>query len=200
MTRPGPRLPTSVRMLTIIPLLVAVVVGYATPPAAGAAKTATLSFGTLQSVSRAADGDTIEISGEGTFTLQPKSANGDGGAVAEAFGGVPRTFTHRDGDGKVVDEGTWEPTDVLSYQSYGPATDEQNAELGGLPPGSEGGKLAITAALYVEGVHVHDAIITIVCHLGSPPKNAVESTLVLVQGTGDNFNAPVSGDNIFIRQ
>src|SRR5438105_12210679 len=133
-------------------------------------KTATVSFGTIESVARAANGDTVTINGEGTFAVHPKSISGDGGAVAEAFGEIPRTFTHRDAQGNVLVEGTWEPTAVLSFESFGPATAEQEAEFGGLPPGSEGGKVMFKVALFVGGVHVHDGIITIVCLLGQPPR------------------------------
>src|SRR5262249_48456941 len=112
---------------------------------------------------------------------------------------VPRTFTHRDAQGTVRGQGTWEPTAVLSYESYGPATPEQIAFFGGLPAGSEGGKLMMKVALFVDGVQVHDGIMTIVCHLGEPPKHAVEATLLLVQAAGLNFNEAVSGDNFFIR-
>ena len=94
----------------------------------------------------------------------------DGDLVTAAFGPVPRTFTHRDAAGNVLADGTWEPTAVLSYRSFGPATPEQEAEFGGLPPGSEGGKVMIKVALFVGGVHVHDGIITIVCLLGQPPR------------------------------
>ena len=169
-------------------------------PALAGSKTAKLAFGTFESVARAANGDTFTISGEGTFSLQPKSISGAGGAIAEAIGEIPRTFTHRDAQGNVRAEGTWEPTTLLSYHSFGPATPEQEAEMGGLPPGSEGGKVMFKAALFVGGVHVHDAIITIYCHLGEPRKNVVEATLVHVQGTNLNFNEVVSGDNLFIRE
>jgi hypothetical protein len=180
-------------------LLAAMAAGRAATPAQAGSKTATISFGTVESVARAPNGDTVELNGAGTFTLQPKSIAGDGGPVTDAFGPVPRTFTHRNAAGNVVAQGTWEPTDVLSYQSFGPATAEQNAFFGGLPPGSEGGKVMMKVALFVGGVHVHDGIVTIVCELGVPPKNSVESTLLLVQGTELNFNEVVSGDNIFIR-
>jgi hypothetical protein len=162
-------------------------------------KTATVEFGTVESVARAANGDTVEINGEGSFTLQPKSAGGDAPTITAAFGSVPRTFTHRTATGTVLASGTWEPTAVLSYRSFGPATEEQSAEFGGLPPGTEGGKMLLQVALYVGGVHVHDGIVTIVCLLGTPPKNADESTLLLVQGTEFNFHTALRGDNVFIR-
>jgi hypothetical protein len=179
-------------------LLVALATSIDSAPALAGSKTAQVSFGTFESVARAANGDTVTINGEGTFTLQPKSITGDGGAVAAAFGEVPRTFTHRDAQGNILAEGTWELTAVLSFESFGPATPAQEAEFGGLPPGSEGGKVMFKAALFVGGAHVHDAIITIYCHLGEPRKNVVEATLVHVQGTKFNFNEVVSGDNIFI--
>jgi hypothetical protein len=170
-------------------------------PATAGSKATTIEFGNVGTVVRAANGDTVELFGAGTFTLQPKSVSGDAPAVTAAFGAIPRTFTHRDAGGNLLATGTWEPTAVLSYRSFGPATPEQIAFFGGLPEGSEGGKLAIKVALFVGGAHVHDGIITFVCELGVPPKNSVETALLLVQGTDLNFNQPVDeGDgNIFIR-
>ena len=186
--------------LSVGVLVAALVAGIGGAPAAAGSKTATIAFGTLESVARAANGDTVEINGEGTFTLQPKSISGDGGPVAAAFGEFPRTFTHRDAEGHVLAAGTWEPTEVLSYRSFGPATPEQDAFFGGLPPGSEGGEVHFKVELLVGGVHVANGIITIVCELGIPPKNSVEATLLLVQDFGLNFNEPLRGDNIFIRE
>src|SRR5437667_11400146 len=120
-------------------------------PALAGSKTATVSFGTIESVARAANGDTVTINGEGTFGVHPKSISGDGGAVAEAFGEIPRTFTHRDAQGNVLVEGTWEPTAVLGFESFGPATAEPEAEFGGLPPGSAGGQGMFKAAAFVGG-------------------------------------------------
>ncbi len=173
--------------------------GVLSPVAYASAKTATVEFGTLNSVARAATGETIQISGSGTFNLQPKSVSGSADLIAAAFGPVPRTFTQRDASGRVVAQGTWQLTQVLSYRSFGPATPEQIAFFGGLPPGSEGGKVMIKVALFVAGMHVHDGILTIVCELGQAPKNSEEETLLLVQDTSTNFNHAVSGDNIFIR-
>ena len=184
-----------------LPLLVIAALVLPTPPASAGSKTATIEFGNVGTVARAANGDTVELFGAGTFSLQPKSVSGDAPAVTAAFGPIPRTFTHRDANGNVLAAGTWEPTDVLSYRSFGPATPEQIAFFGGLPEGSEGGRLAIKVSLFVGGAHVHDGIITIVCELGVPPKNSAETALLLVQGTDLNFNQPVEeGDgNIFIR-
>src|SRR5437879_325063 len=71
------------------------VVSVAVPVSAGS-KTGTVDFATEDSVARAANGDTVEISGDGTFSLQPKSVSGEGG-----------TFTHRDPAGNIRAVGTW---------------------------------------------------------------------------------------------
>ncbi len=183
----------------VLVLLAAFAYGEA-PAASAASKTGSIEFGTINSVARASNGDTVLINGSGTFSLQPKSVSGSSPLIEAAFGAVPRTFTHRDARGNVIATGTWEPTEVLSYRSFGPATAAQSAFFGGLPAGSEGGKLMIKVALSVGSVHVHDGILTIVCELGQPPKNSVETTLLLVQGTPFNFRQVVSGDNIFIRE
>jgi hypothetical protein len=180
-------------------LLALTLAGLASAPAWAGSKTATLEVGTLESVARADNGDTVEVNGAATFSLQPKSVSGDAPLITDAFGPVPRTFTHRNAAGDVLADGTWEPTAVLSYQSFGPATAEQIAEFGGLPAGSEGGKVLLKVALFVDGVHLHDAILTVVCQLGEPRANAVEPTLLLVQGTDYNFHTVVEGDNIVIR-
>ncbi|HEY3005718.1 MAG TPA: hypothetical protein VGJ44_25455 [Kribbellaceae bacterium] len=188
-----------IRSLLAAFLLAIPAMGLGSLPAVAAVKTATIEFGSYPSIARADNGDTVELAGEGTFTLQPKSIDGDAPRIAAAFGVVPRTFTHRDAGGNVLAQGTWEPTAVLSYRSFGPATEEQSAEFGGLPPGTEGGKVTMKVALLVGGVHVANGIITIVCLLGVPPANSEEATLLLVQDTGLNFNQPLSSDNVFLR-
>jgi hypothetical protein len=189
-------------VMVVLPLLIAgATVGAGILPASAGSKTATIEFGNDGTVARAANGDTVELFGAGAFTLQPKSTSGNAPSVTDAFGPLPRTFIHRNASGNVLANGTWELTTVLSYTSYGPATAEQEAEFGGLPPGSEGGKLMVKVALFVGGVHVHDGIITIVCLLGQPPKHAIETAFLLVQGAGLNFNEPVEegNGNVFIR-
>ena len=184
----------------MVAVVSALAIGVQSSAAYASAKTGAIEFGTLNSIARAPSGQTMEISGAGTFSLQPKSVSGTADVIEAAFGTVPRTFTQRTANGAVVAQGTWEVTGILSYTSFGPATPEQIAFFGGLPPGSEGGKVMLNVALFVGGVRVHDGILTIVCELGQAPTNSVESTLLLLQDGSGNFNQPVSGDNIFIRQ
>src|SRR5713226_8372328 len=61
-------------------------------------------------VSRAENGETIQITGSGVLTTSPKTASGGG------------TFVHKRGSTTVA-SGTWKATDLLSFQDAGPSTD-----------------------------------------------------------------------------
>lgn len=187
------------RLRMLLALVVSALVLVSAPATAGA-KTATIEFGFAPSTARAANGDTLEILGVGSFTLQPKTVSGDAPNITAAYGEVPRLFTHYDADGDVLAQGNWQPTAVLSYQSYGPATPEQQEKFGGLPPGTEGGQARLKIALYVDGEQVDTGVLTVDCLLGIPPKNAEEAVLLVLQGAGISFNQPIHGDSIFIRQ
>jgi hypothetical protein len=70
----------------------------------------------------ASNGDTIEISGEGTLRL-PHSVSGGG------------SFLQKDSAGTVLQVGTWTAKKLLSFESLGPGT--------GTPPTWEGGNALI---------------------------------------------------------
>src|SRR5919201_4697562 len=55
----------------------------------------------------APNGDEVAITGEGVFSVHPKSVEAEG------------EFTHTDSLGNVLATGTWTATDLLTYQSYG---------------------------------------------------------------------------------
>src|SRR5919201_838521 len=56
---------------------------------------------------QAPNGDQVAITGEGEFSIHPKSVDAEG------------TFTHTDSQGNVLATGTWTATQLLTYQSYG---------------------------------------------------------------------------------
>src|SRR5919201_4293652 len=56
---------------------------------------------------QAPNGDQVAITGEGEFSIHPKSVEAEG------------TFTHTDSEGNLVATGTWTATQLLTYQSYG---------------------------------------------------------------------------------
>ena len=58
-------------------------------------------------VSQAANGDVVSITGDGVFSIYPKTVGANG------------TFMHSDSQGNVLDSGTWVATQLLSFQPYG---------------------------------------------------------------------------------
>lgn len=131
-------------------------------------------------VATASNGDTIEIAGEGTLSVHPKSVTGNG------------TFTHNFAGGGSV-SGTWTATQLLSFKSYGP-----NA---GFPPNFEAGRATIRVQLFVGGNPVGSGILTVGCLLGGPrePGGLFEGVKLSVQG-GPNFNKADPTSTLFILQ
>jgi len=128
----------------------------------------------------AANGDTIDIRGEGTLGVHPKSVTGGG------------TFTHHLTAGGSI-TGTWTALKLLAFKDFG-----QDPSLG-LPPEFRGGHALILLQLEVGGTPVHTGILTIDCDLGSSPPGLPEGVRLAVQG-GLNFNHKVEGADIFVRQ
>ncbi len=130
-------------------------------------------------ISRADNGDTVELSGSGTLTIHPNSASGEG------------EFTHKNAAGEVIVTGTWTALKLNSFQSYG--TDPN------LPPEVEGGHAVILVQLFVGGNPVATALLTVDCAIGKVPPGHTEGIKLNVQGLL-NFNQKVSGFTVFIRQ
>ena len=131
-------------------------------------------------VATASNGDTIQIAGEGTLSVHPKSVAGNG------------TFTHNFAGGGSV-SGTWTATQLLSFKSYGP--------VAGFPPNFEAGRATIRVQLFVGGDPVGSGILTVGCLLGGPkePGGLFEGVKLSVQG-GPNFNKAVATSTLFILQ
>jgi hypothetical protein len=146
----------------------------------------TLGLPDIPNTSFASNGEKVEIEGEGTLNIHPKSVTGGG------------TFTFYDADGNILEEGTWEATQLLSFVSYGPATPQ------GLPEQFEGGQFLMRIHLSTG----QDATLKVNCTLGTPPTGKAggenEGITLAVQG-GPNFNELLGeeaggGFNILIRQ
>lgn len=136
-------------------------------------------------VAMADNGDTIELAGEGTLSIHPKSATGGG------------TFTHKDAAGNILASGTWTAMRLLSFTSYGGAPT--------LPPTWEGGQAVIRIQLDpgAPGGPVFDAILTVDCNLapfgGKAPASTVDGIRLVVKD-GLNFNKSVERFTLFVRQ
>ena len=120
----------------------------------------------------AANGETIEIRGEGTLSIDKK-----GGAEDVDGGG---TFTHNFPGSPSV-SGTWKAKQLLSFDAYGPG-------IAALPDTWNSGRALILVRLKARGMRA-DAILEIGCRLpGSPGiPCTIEGIRLLLDG-GQNFN------------
>ena len=134
-------------------------------------------------VATASNGDTMEIAGEGTLSVHPKSVTGSG------------SFTHNFAGGGSA-SGTWTATELLSFKSYG-----SPPAAVGLPPTWEAGKAIIRVHLIAENGLEFDGILTVGCVLPGVrvPGGAVEGSTLNVQDV-INFNKAELGATLFIRQ
>ena len=133
-------------------------------------------------ISKADNGDRIELTGQGTFDVNARSITGGG------------DFTHKNASGTVLASGTWSTLQFIAFQDYGNGTPQ------GLPENTEGGRLVIRVHLSPAGGGAgHDAILQVTCWLGAPPAGAEEGIALAVQDA-INFNKKVSGVTVYVRQ
>src|SRR5919198_5440631 len=111
----------------------------------------------VPNVAMAPNGDTIAITGTGTFSVHPKSVT------------VSGTFTHTvAGDGTLT--GTWTATDLLSFEFYGCGVVESIGLT--LPPNFCGGALKLAVVFMPAGTSLTlPGMITVFCVIGpqAPP-------------------------------
>jgi hypothetical protein len=135
--------------------------------------------GACPDITMASNGDTISVTGSGSFTTHPDSVSGGG------------TFTHTSSQGVVLATGTWTATKLMSFISYGPGFAPD--------PTLYAGKAVIAVNLYVGSTLVHTGVMTIICMLDEPiPPGHHEGIHLNVQD-GINFNKQVDGITVFIR-
>jgi hypothetical protein len=132
-------------------------------------------------VAMAPNGDTVAVTGEGEFTVNPKSAEGGG------------DFTHAFAGGGSI-SGTWTATELLDYQSYGCGVVFGDP----IPANLCGGAVKLRVTLTV-GATSLPGILTVFCLIGpNPPNSAAEGITLVVPGI-INFNKVVTGENVYVR-
>ncbi len=168
---------------------VCVLLGAGTHPAFASSQTQTYELELfVPQISQAANGELVSITGEGLFSIHPKTVSANG------------TFTHSDGHGNVVANGTWVATRLLSFQPYG-----CGVVLGiPLPPNLCGGKLVLRVLLTNSSSgQQFDGVLWMFCIIGPNPPNSHdeedgEGAHLSIIGV-NNFNKIVSGGNIYIK-
>ena len=132
-------------------------------------------------VAEAPNGDRVAVTGEGTFTVNPKSVEAEG------------RFTHVFAGGGSL-SGTWNATQLLEYQSYGCGVVFGSP----IPPNLCGGALKMRVTLTV-GTTQLDGILTVFCVIGPNPPNSASEGITLVVPGIINFNKVVTGENVYVR-
>jgi hypothetical protein len=168
-------------------------------PASGLAASGSQSYQLhleLPNVSQASNGDRVSITGEGEFSIHPKSATADG------------RFVHTDSSGTVLAAGTWTATGLLEFQPYGCGVVHNFPTPGAttpLPPDFCGGAVKMTVTLTPDGTTLAiPGTLTVFCIIGPDPPNSHddptgEGIHLVVPGIA-NFNEIVFGMNMYIRQ
>lgn len=144
-------------------------------------------------VARAENGDTIMITGQGTFSLLSKSRGREFSDHSKSITG-DGSFVHKNSAGQELGRGTWKALQLLSFHSYG------SGSVQGLPSNFEGGLALVRVQLLVGGMPIFHAVLRVDCELGNVPPGAHEGLRLAIQGLDLNFNKEVSGLTLFIRQ
>jgi hypothetical protein len=152
----------------------------------GSTATNYLFFVVEPSVAQASNGDTLSLRGENahgghnvfTFSVQPKSASGDG----------QFEYTTVAGGGF---QGTWTVNRLADFQSYGCGS------LFGEPvaPSLCGGRLTLHVTMTTPSGPLQ-ADFTFFSLVGSPPPGTEQGTTMVVPHLG-NFNRQIEGGNAF---
>jgi hypothetical protein len=136
----------------------------------------------------AANGDMVTITGHVDFSVDPKSAEGDG------------AFIHTSSNGTVLGSGSWTANELLDYQSYGCGIVFDIP----LPPNFCGGKVKVRVTLTTPAGKL-PAIMTVICIIGPNPPNSAfnnaersEGAMLDIPGV-INFNHTAGGDNVIIQ-
>jgi hypothetical protein len=169
-------------------LLVAVAIAvFVLVPASALASSGTQTFELhleAPNTAQAPNGDTVAITGEGVFSVHPKSVDAEG------------RFTHTDSAGNVLATGTWTSTELLTYQSYGCGVVFGTP----IPPDLCGGRVMMRVLLTPDGTTLQiPAILSVYCVIGDKrPHSAEEGVRLNVPGI-INFNDVTGGENVYIR-
>lgn len=150
----------------------------------------TLPFANAPNISESANGDTIEVIGRGSFSLDKDGRISGRGS-----------WSHRNAAGVLLARGTWTARRLLSYETYGP----QEAVNGFvLPRGSEGGLALIGVRMRPDGrERAFDAFFAVDCLLGDEVQDGAHEGTTVDPTTGlakrRNFNEKLEGLTLFVR-
>lgn len=177
------------RIALIVTVAAALLALVATPARAGNTQGTFLLVMEAPNFGRASNGDRVLVTGDGSFSVHPKSVTASG------------EFTHLDPAGNVLGGGTWTATELLSFNFYGcrfiPAL--------GVDLGDDnlcGGAVKMRVVLDTPAGQFH-GILTVFCIVGpkapTSHNDPSEEGVTLNIAGGINFNHADTGENIWVR-
>jgi hypothetical protein len=134
----------------------------------------------VPNVAQDAAGDTLAVTGEGTFSVHPKSASGGGGF----------TFTGADG---TTFTGSWTVNGLVDFQPYGCGVIFGTP----IPPDLCGGRLVLDLTATTP-FGTQSAQLTVYCEIGNPPPSTEEGITAVVPSVGA-FTRQTGGMNVYIK-
>lgn len=154
-------------------------------------------FGPCPATPMASNGDTMEISGEGTLRVGRGDDDDDHGGGGSVSGNG--SFTHRNDAGDVVGSGSWTARRLLSFKDMGMSDV--------LPSNWRAGVARILVRLVSDdGKSKFHGILTVACRLPTSDPGVfvgpdIEAVKISIQG-GPNFDIPPTTGNptLFIRR
>jgi hypothetical protein len=127
-----------------------------------------------------AAGDTLAVTGDGSFGVHPKSASG-GGAY---------TFTAADG---TTFSGTWTVDRLVAFQPYGCGVIFGTP----IPPDLCGGRVVLDVTATTP-FGPQSGQLTIYCEIGSPPPSTEEGITAVIPSVG-SFSRQTGGGNVYVK-
>jgi hypothetical protein len=166
-------------------LLAAVALAILLPAASGATarnneSNSHMFFMEVPNSAQDAHGDSLALTGDGSFGVHPKSASGGG------------AYTFKGADGTTF-SGTWSVTGLVTFQPYGCGVIFGNP----IPPNLCGGRvvLNVTATTPFGPQSGH---LTIYCEIGNPPPSTEEGITAVIPSVG-SFSRQTGGMNVYIK-
>jgi len=128
---------------------------------------------------RTSAGDSLSVTGSGTFGVHPKSATGGG----------DYTFTAADG---TTFSGKWTVNGLIAFQPYGCGV------LFGqpIPPDLCGGRVVLDVSAETP-FGTQSGQLTIYCEIGSPPPSTEEGITAVIPSVG-SFSRQTGGMNVYV--
>ena len=141
-------------------------------------------FMDVPNVSQDARGDTLGVTGDGTFSVHPKSAS-----ISGAY-----TFTGADG---TTFSGTWTANGLVDFQPYGCGVVHTPSGDVVLTSNFCGGRVVfdITATT---PFGPQRSQLTVFCIIGDPPPPVEEGIMAVIPSVGD-FNRQIHGMNHYVK-